>query len=115
MHWPDSQQISYIILRNQVTCLLKTALVSRIMVVTKENGIFIQEKGLLFYRKGYDRSGKRHECIGCQSAVEGRRVYSGCELFKFLVFYCVLKLSECDLKLQELATVVLYLFLEMNF
>ena len=47
--------------------------------------------------------------------MEGRRVYSGCELFKFLVFYCVLKLSECDLKLQELATDVLYLFLEMNF
>ena len=35
--------------------------------------------------------------------------------FKFLVFYCVLKLSECDFKLQELATDVLYLFLEMDF
>ena len=33
----------------------------------------------------------------------------------FLVFYCVLKLSECDFKLQELATDVLYLFLEMSF
>ena len=55
---PDSQQISYIILHNQVTCLLEIALVSRIMVVTKENGLFILEKGLLFYKKGYDRSEK---------------------------------------------------------
>ena len=60
MHCPDSQQISYIILPNQVTCLLKIALVSWIMVVTKENGFFILEKGLLFYRKGYDWSEKRH-------------------------------------------------------
>ena len=60
MHCPDRKQISYIILRNQVTCLLKIALVSRITVVTKENGIFMLEKRLLFYRKGYDRSEKRH-------------------------------------------------------
>ena len=60
MHCPDSQQISYIILRNQVTCLLKIALVSRITVVTKENGLFILERRLLFYRKGYDRSEKSH-------------------------------------------------------
>ena len=60
MHCPDSQQISYIILRNQVTCLLKIALVSGITVVTKENGLFILENGLLFYRKGYERSEKRH-------------------------------------------------------
>ena len=60
MHCPDSQQISYIILRNQVTCLLKTAQVSRITIVTKENGLFILENGLLFNRKGYDRSEKRH-------------------------------------------------------
>ena len=53
MHCPDSQQISYIILRNQVTCLLKKALVSRITVVTKENGLFILENGLLLYRKHY--------------------------------------------------------------
>ena len=58
---------------------------------------------------------KKVKCSVMRCAVEGRRVYSGCELFKFLVFYCVLKLSECDLKLQELATVVLYLFLEVNF
>ena len=44
------------ILRNQVICLLKIALVSQIMVVTKENGLFMLENGLLFYRKGYDRS-----------------------------------------------------------
>ena len=44
MHCPDSQQISYIILRNKATCLLKIALVSRITVVTKENGLFILEK-----------------------------------------------------------------------
>ena len=56
----ESQQISDIILRNQVTCLLKIALVSRITVVTKENGLSILEKRLLFYRKGYDRSEKRH-------------------------------------------------------
>ena len=56
----DSQQISYIILRNQVTCLPKIALVSRITIVTKENGLFILEKWLLFFRKGYERSEKRH-------------------------------------------------------
>ena len=28
--------------------------------VTKENGLFMLEKRLLFYRKGYDRSEKRH-------------------------------------------------------
>ena len=60
MHYPDRKQISYIILRNQVTCLLKIALVFRITVVTKENGLFMLEKRLLFYRKGYDRSEKRH-------------------------------------------------------
>ena len=60
MHCPDRQQISYIILRSQVTCLLKIALVSPITVVTKENGLFILEKGLLLYRKGYHRSEKRH-------------------------------------------------------
>ena len=58
MHCPDRKPISYIILRNQVTCLLKIALVSRITVVTKENGLFMLEKRLLFYRKGYDRSEK---------------------------------------------------------
>ena len=58
---PDRKQISYIILRNQVTCLLKIALVSRITVVTKENGLFMLEKRLLFYRKGYDRSEKRQK------------------------------------------------------
>ena len=58
MHCPDRKQISYIILRNQVTCLLKIALVSRITVVTKENGLFMLEKRLLFVRKGYDRSEK---------------------------------------------------------
>ena len=58
MHCPDSQQISNIILRTQFTCMLKVALVSRIMVVTKVNGLFILENGLLFYRKGYDRSEK---------------------------------------------------------
>ena len=58
MHCPDSQQISYIILRNQVTCLLKIALVYWITVVTKENGLFILEKWLLFYRKGNERSEK---------------------------------------------------------
>ena len=60
MHCPDRKQISYIILRNQVTCLLKIALVSRSTVVTKENGLFMLEKRLLFYRKGHDRSEKRH-------------------------------------------------------
>ena len=59
MHCPDRKQISYIILRNQVTCLLKIALVSRITVVTQENGLFMLEKRLLFYRKGYDRSEKK--------------------------------------------------------
>ena len=58
MHCPDSQQISYITLRNQVTCLLKIAQVSRITVVTKETGLFTLENELLFYRKGYDRSEK---------------------------------------------------------
>ena len=37
------------------------ALVSQITVVTKENGLFILENGLLFYRKGYNRSEKRHQ------------------------------------------------------
>ena len=52
--------ISYIILCNQVTCLLKIALVSRITVVTMENGLIILKNLLLFYKKGYDRSEKRH-------------------------------------------------------
>ena len=58
MPCPDRKQISYIILRNQVTCLLKIALVSRITVVTEENGLFMLEKRLLFYRKGHDRQKK---------------------------------------------------------
>ena len=51
MHCPDRKQISYIILRNQVTCLLKIALVSGITVVTKENGLFLLEKRLLYIEK----------------------------------------------------------------
>ena len=42
--------------------MLKIALVSPIMTgVTKENRLFISEKGTVVkYRKGYDRSEKRH-------------------------------------------------------
>ena len=40
----NGQIKSLIILRNQVTCSLKIALVSRITVVTKENGLFILKK-----------------------------------------------------------------------
>ena len=62
MHCPDRKQISYIILRNQVTCLLKIALVSRITVVTKENGLFMLEKRLLLATIGQKKGiahGKR--------------------------------------------------------
>ena len=51
VHCSDSQQLSYIILRNQPICLLKKALVSRITVVTKKNGLFILEKGLCYIRR----------------------------------------------------------------
>ena len=51
MHCPDRKQISYIILRNQVTCLLKIALVSRITVVTKENGLFLLKRDCCFIEK----------------------------------------------------------------
>ena len=48
-------------------CIFETiiALVSRITVVTKENGLFILLfYRLLFYRKGYDPSEKKAWCMG---------------------------------------------------
>ena len=52
--------ISYIILRNQVTCLLKIALVSRDYGSSKGKWTYHTKKSTVFYRKGYDRSEKRH-------------------------------------------------------
>ena len=51
MHCPDSQQISDIILRNQVTCLLKIALISQITVVTKEKDFSYKKKDCCFIEK----------------------------------------------------------------
>ena len=64
VHCQDSQQIPYIILRNQVTMLAENSSGVWITVVTKQYGLFIREKRLLFYRKGYDRSEKRHGAQG---------------------------------------------------
>ena len=52
---PDSKKNSYIILRNQVNSS-QTGISD--YGSSKENGLFILEKELLFYRNGYDLSEK---------------------------------------------------------